>query len=99
MIPTGFSEPIIAQRTIMDGSGKLSLDCSIAYLRKQPAAEPLLQKLFALVDGVIAANHIDAEAAGEFQSAYTLRFAAALSGMTPEDMDALEKTLNIIDSI
>lgn len=99
MTPEGFSSPIVSHFTNADRSGALSLDCTIAFLRAQKAAEPLLRRLFGVLDGMLSRLSLPAASAAEFEAAYTMRFLAAISGMSEDALLALEKDLNRITPV
>lgn len=96
MTPEGFSKPIVSRYANADHEGALSLDCTIAFLRKQKAAAPLLNRLFAALEGTKARLALPESSLAEFEAAYTMRFIAAVSGMSEDELRALEKDLNAL---
>ncbi len=96
MIPTGFSQPLLPRYITGDGSGRLSLDCTMAFLRRQPAARELLKDQFALLDAMLARLDLPESSKEEFQTYYTMRFLAGTSGMDAAAQQALEEKLNTL---
>ena len=98
MTPEGFSEPIVPHFVHSDHADTLSLDCTIAFLRKQPDAAPLLKDLFAALDGMPALLSLPEHSKAEFEKAYPMRFLAAVSGMSEPALLDLEERLSRIPS-
>ncbi len=98
MVPSGFTDPLLPRYITSDNSGRLSLDCTMAFLRRKEAAREPLKKLFPLLDAYLARLDLPDASKEEFQSYYTMRFLATVSGMSANDILELEKTLNAIPS-
>ena len=96
MMPTGFSESAVPSHVNKDGTDFLSLDCTIAYLRGQSAARPLLDGLFSLADQLFVGRGLPERSVKAFEQAYTMRFLAAVSGMDAESMQALDAQLMLL---
>lgn len=99
LTPEGFSKPLVPRYNSANYKRTLSLDCTIAFLRRQPAAAPLLKELFGIMDGMPARLHLPERSAAEFEEAYTMRFLTSLSGMSEDALLALDKELGLIPAV
>ena len=55
-----------------------------------------MNRLFAALEGTKARLALPESSLAEFEAAYTMRFIAAVSGMSEDELRALEKDLNAL---
>lgn len=95
--PTGFTKPEISRCISDDYEANLSVNCTVLHLEKQGEdVQPVIGQALAAVNDIIQRRGYEGAAAIYIKSIYTLKGLLELVGMTPEQIDAIDRQLRVI---
>ena len=96
LTPDGMGEPVCAARVNGNADPVLSVDCTLSYLRKQEAAQPILAGLLAAADAVAEKQFGGSPLVIEILSIFKLRDFMKLLGTEQSAIEQMDAALRQI---